>query len=244
MLLSVKEIGYFASRLMVAAHCPPGAAPELGKVIVAQDLLSGGALEELIEMVDADSELLCELTLGSKGNSGYEVRRPGTPAFAVLPWLIGRLIADADRYGAANAHLDLGYRDRSWLEGILATRSATNLGILIAHTGESDTNAFLGLSGTVYRVTATEMDRVVDAFKLDPIEQLRPRQTKIYTFEVGDQSSPTIVTALEPMVQLSASKSRAFRDGRPMAPDTWHRLEKVISRTLVASSEKSRLGSG
>lgn len=256
-LLSVKEIGYFASRLLAAAHCLPGAAPELARVVVAHDLLHGGALEELIQLVANDRYLLNELTIDveqmDKQGAVFKFtssHKPN-PAFAVGPWVLDRIIAEGQRHGAASAVLTLEPRDHSWLDSLLVTRSAPGLA-LIAVSGSNPHAISLVVQGQLYHEVFSNSTTGDDSEHSARIPAILRRYMgsldELAVNEVGAwavEADPGLIdwTAnLEPQVSLNQRRRELYRSGRRMAQEPWQLLRSIVSQTFIPTSSKSRMG--
>lgn len=245
--LSLKEVGYFTSRLLVAAHCPPGATPELSKVIVAQDLIAGSTLEKLTLLVDRAPQMLRDVTPKQQKaqHSLFQGRSTGTPTFAWAPWVIDRLIAEAYGSGSAKAELQTGNgEDAVWLEGVLATRKSPHLAVL-AFGGRDDAKT-LTWNGVLYRNYSSAIGTLSilsDLFEVDVVAS----GTGITIAVIETDRTPVLEQVLaqfKELPTLSQLRTVALRDGRMLSRDAWSNLERVVSRTLVPSSERSRLGAG
>lgn len=245
--LSLKEVGYFTSRLLVAAHCPPGATPELSRVIVAQDLITGSVLEKLTSMVDHGPHILSDVTPERQKvqHSKFQASRADTPTFAWAPWVIDRIIAEAHASGSAKAVLQTGSgEDTDWLEGVLATRKSPNLAILAF--GGGDDAKTLSWDGVLYRSLSSaigSLSILSDLFDVD----VNSSGTDVTITVIETDRIPVleeVLTQFKELPTLSQLRTIALRDGRLLGKDAWSNLERVVSRTLVPSSERSRLGAG
>ena len=245
--LSLKELGYFTSRLLVAAHCPPGAAPELSRVIVAQDLITGSVLEKLTTMVDRDPQILSDVTPERQKvqHSIFQASRTDTPTFAWAPWVIDRIIAEAYASGSAKAVLQTGSGEETvWREGVLATRKSPNLAVLAF--GGGDDAKTLAWNGVLYRNLSSAigpLSILSDLFEVD----VSSSGTDVTIAAIETDRTPVLVEVLAQFKELpilSQLRTVALRDGRLLSRDAWSNLERVVSRTLVPSSERSRLGAG
>lgn len=233
--LAAKEIGYFASRLLVSAHCPPGAVPELSRIAYSQDLVTGRALEELIDAVDSQrgsfSDLAIELI-----DSEYRTVQPLVPPFAALTYIADVVIAETNRHGQARAELRNSGSSMLWLEGVVSTRYAPKITLVIA----SGQEAVLNCNGTTY--TTSDVGRALSVVKEKPA-----KSAGNITLAAAECDAELSLDEDDAFVQIADPAQRQqeiFDKGRPMTSASWKRLAKVVSRTLVASSEKSRMGAG
>lgn len=243
-ILSVKELGYFTGRILVAAHCPPGAVPEISRVVVAQDLLVGNALEVLAGLVQANEYAFSDLTIEYTSLDAIRGSAAGVPGIGWAPWAVDKIIAQAHRRGAARVDLHLGHLP-AFLEGVLSTRSVPGLAVL-AVSRRFDASHLFAWNGILYKSTEPieEMTELKDVFGFRA-EAPISGDIALEVLEIrGMNSKPSFLTKFEPVRDQSKERAERLQSGRSLSPTAWSQIREVVSRTLVPASGRSRLGAG